>query len=142
MEWMRLDKFLTTQGIGSRREVKELLKKGFILVNDQVEKKPEYKVNLETDDVIFQGKKLSFKQYVYFVLNKPTGCVTATEDRKEKTVLDYITVEKHRNLFILMRKEIRPRHDVLNKYLLWNVGFLVSELICKMHITDWCYGSG
>ena len=135
MEWMRLDKFLSLQGIGSRREVKELLKKGLILVNNQVEKRSEYKINPETDDVIFQGKRLSYEKHVYFVLNKPAGCVTATEDEKDKTVLDYITVERHRNLFPVGRLD----KDTEGLLLITDDGELAHQLLSPKRHVDKVY---
>ena len=135
MEWMRLDKFLTTQGIGSRKEVKEFLKKSLILVNDQVEKRPEYKINPETDTIVFQGKKIFFKQYVYFILNKPAGCVTATEDKKEKTVLDYITKERHRDLFPVGRLD----KDTEGLLLITDDGELAHQLLSPKHHVDKVY---
>ena len=135
MEWMRLDKFLTTQGIGSRKEVKEFLKKSLILVNDQVEKRPEYKINPETDTIVFQGKKIFFKQHVYFILNKPAGCVTATEDKKEKTVLDYITKERHRDLFPVGRLD----KDTEGLLLITDDGELAHQLLSPKHHVDKVY---
>lgn len=135
MEWMRLDKFLSLQGIGSRREVKEFLKKGLIFVNNQVEKRPEYKVNPETDIVVFQGKRISFKQHVYFVLNKPSGCVTATEDANEKTVLDYITEERHRNIFPVGRLD----KDTEGLLLITDDGELAHQLLSPKHHVDKVY---
>lgn len=135
MEWMRLDKFLSLQGVGSRKEVKELLKKGLILVNDQVEKRPEYKVNPETDTVVFQGKRISFQLHVYFILNKPAGCVTATEDTKEKTVLDYITEERHRNLFPVGRLD----KDTEGLLLITDDGELAHQLLSPKRHVDKVY---
>lgn len=98
MKIIRLDKFLADQGMGTRSEVKNLLKKGLVQVNGETEKKSDRKINPETDTVSFQNQSLTFRPFVYYMLNKPKGCVTATTDLKDKTVMDYITKERHRNL--------------------------------------------
>lgn len=135
MNFMRLDKFLTLSGTGSRRQVKDLLKKGLILVNGQVQKKPEFKVNPETDTVIFQGKTLRYEPFVYFILNKPEGCITATEDKKEKTVLDYITKERHRNLFPVGRLD----KDTEGLLLITDDGELAHQLLSPRRHVDKVY---
>lgn len=135
MNWMRLDKFLTLQGIGSRSKVKELLKKGLVLINGQVQKKPEYKVDLKKDIVVFQGKELVYEPFVYFILNKPAGCVTATEDKREKTVLDYITEAKHRSLFPVGRLD----KDTEGLLLITDDGELAHQLLSPKHHVDKVY---
>ena len=68
---MRLDKFLCDNNIGTRSQVKEYIKKGQVTVNDQIIKKPETKVNEETDTVVCQGQPIHYRKYVYYMLNKP-----------------------------------------------------------------------
>ena len=85
---MRLDKLLVELNIGTRSEVKALLKKGLILVDGEKAKKPEEKVD-ETKVVIsYQGKEYTYQQFHYYVMNKPKGVITATEDAHERTVMD------------------------------------------------------
>lgn len=98
MKAIRLDKFLADQGIGTRSEVKIHLKKGLVRVNGEIEKKSDRKIDPEADTVSFQNEPLTFRSFVYFMLNKPKGCVTANKDTKDKTVMDYIKEERHRNL--------------------------------------------
>ena len=98
MKQIRLDKFLADQGIGSRSQVKVYLKKGLVQVNGQVERDCDRKIDPKEDKITFQNQSITFQSYVYFMLNKPKGCVTATKDPKEQTVLDYIKEERHRNL--------------------------------------------
>ena len=85
---MRLDKLLVELNIGTRSEVKALLKKGLILVDGQVAKKPEEKIDENTVVITYQGKEYTYKQFHYYVMNKPKGVITATEDAHERTVMD------------------------------------------------------
>ena len=94
---MRLDKFLCETGFGTRSQVKELLKKGQVTVNGAVAKKPEQKIDEHKDQVICQGKAASYEKYVYYMLHKPAGVVSATEDKREKTVLDLLKPEDRRD---------------------------------------------
>ena len=93
---MRLDKFLCETGFGTRSQVKDLLKKGQVTVNGAVAKKPEQKIDEHKDRVICQGKEASYEKYVYYMLHKPAGVVSATEDKLEKTVLDLLKPEDRR----------------------------------------------
>lgn len=135
MAQMRLDKFLTEAGIGSRKEVKNLLKKGFISVNGVVEKAPEQKIEPDADEITFQGQKISYMQFVYFILNKPAGCVTATQDGRDQTVLDYITAERHRNLFPVGRLD----KDTEGLLLITDDGELSHILLSPKHHVDKVY---
>ncbi len=94
---MRLDKFLCETGFGTRSQVKELLKKGQVTVNGAVAKKPEQKIDEHQDQVTCQGKTASYEKYVYYMLHKPAGVVSATEDKREKTVLDLLKSEDKRD---------------------------------------------
>lgn len=94
---MRLDKFLCETGFGTRSQVKELLKKGQVTVNGVAAKKPEQKIDEHKDQITCQGKIASYKKYVYYMLHKPAGVVSATEDKREKTVLDLLKSEDRRD---------------------------------------------
>ncbi len=85
---IRLDKLLVELNIGTRSEVKALLKKGLILVDGEKVTKPEIKVDEESVEISYQGKKYTYQQFHYYVMNKPKGVITATEDAKEETVMD------------------------------------------------------
>ena len=87
---MRLDKFLCETGFGTRSQVKEMLKKGQVTVNGVAAKKPEQKIDEHKDQITCQGKTASYVKYVYYMLHKPAGVVSATEDKREKTVLDLL----------------------------------------------------
>ena len=94
---MRLDKFLCETGFGTRSQVKELLKKGLVTVNGVAAKKPEQKIDEHKDQITCQGKTASYEKYVYYMLHKPAGVVSATEDKREKTVLDLLKSEDRRD---------------------------------------------
>ena len=96
---MRIDKLLCEMNIGSRSEVKGLLKKGQILVNGIQVTKPEAKVDEHSVVVTFKGKEYRYRPYVYYMLNKPAGVVSATTDDYDETVLD------------LLRKHLLMRND-------------------------------
>lgn len=94
---MRLDKFLCETGFGTRSQVKEMLKKGQVTVNGVAAKKPEQKIDEHKDRITCQGKIASYEKYVYYMLHKPAGVVSATEDKREKTVLDLLKSEDRRD---------------------------------------------
>ena len=87
---MRLDKFLADLGKGTRKEVKEYIKKGLVKVNDKIAKSSDFKVNEEKDIIYLEDEKLIYEKFVYLMLNKPAGVVSATFDNRDKTVIDLI----------------------------------------------------
>lgn len=95
----RLDKVLSNLGFGSRTDVKRDLNKGLVQVNGNIVKDGSKKVSL-LDKIIFGGEELTRNEYYYFMMNKAPDCITATEDPKEKTVMEYLK-GRHRqmNLF-------------------------------------------
>ena len=97
---VRLDRFLADSGAGTRTEVKKLIQKGMVQVNGEKAKKPELKIDPETDVVEFDGEHIGARaEFVYYLLHKPAGYVSATEDTREKTVLDLVPKDGRRNLF-------------------------------------------
>ncbi len=101
MELHRLDKILAQQSTHSRTDVKKLIKKGLVVVNGQVCKQSDMKINIEEDIVKVQGEQVVLKEHVYIMMNKPTGVVSATEDGRFPTVVDILP--EH-----LMRKGLFP----------------------------------
>ena len=85
---MRLDKLLVELNIGTRSEVKALLKKGLIFVDGQKASKPEEKIDENKAVITYQGKEYTYKRFSYYVINKPKGVITATEDAHDKTIMD------------------------------------------------------
>ncbi len=94
----RLDKVLSNNGYGTRSQVKKYIKKGLVKVNNIITKDPSYLVSLQ-DHLTLNEKDIEKKENYYFLLNKPTGFICATEDTKEKTVLELFK-GKHKNLKI------------------------------------------
>ncbi len=99
MKKERLDKLIASQGLLSRNDVKSMLKRGEVTVNGAVVKDSSVKVSYE-DDIRIKGERLSQTKYVYIMLNKPKGVVSASEDKRDKTVVDILPDElKRKNLF-------------------------------------------
>ena len=97
---MRLDKFLSNMGKASRSEGGRLARSGKITVNGVVVKKPDIHIDENKDIICVNGVTVSYKKYAYIMLNKPEGYVSATDDDREKTVLDLLPDEERRlNLF-------------------------------------------
>ena len=112
---MRIDKFLANQDIGSRSQVKQYIKKGMISVNGIVCKSPEQKIDENADQISYPeisrilvtGKEVSFKKNHYYMMNKPSGCVSATNDNLHITVLDLLKASVPvKNLFPVGRLDI------------------------------------
>nr|WP_261378220.1 pseudouridine synthase [Paenibacillus agilis] len=90
MAKMRLDKLLGHMGFGSRSEIKRWAKAGLITVNGAAIKDSGKQVDPDADDVQFDGQKVEYREYVYIMLHKPPGVISATEDRRERTVIDLL----------------------------------------------------
>ena len=132
---MRLDKFLCDNNIGTRSQVKEYIKKGQVTVNDQIIKKPETKVNEETDTVVCQGQPIHYRKYVYYMLNKPEGVVSATNDNTAPTVVSLLTVPEQKDLFPVGRLD----KDTTGLLLLTNDGALSHRLLSPAKHVKKCY---
>lgn len=86
----RLDKILAHAGLGSRREVKLLLRSRRVTVNGQVVTEGELGIDPEKDTVLVGGQPVQYREFTYLMLNKPAGYLTATKDRHAPTVLDLV----------------------------------------------------
>ncbi|MEY3431160.1 MAG: hypothetical protein RIS53_58 [Bacillota bacterium] len=100
---MRLDKFLANAGVGTRSEVKNLIKLGVVLVNNELIQDSGYDVNPERDEVLVDESPVVYQEYVYLMLNKPKGYVSAREDRKDPTAFSLIQGYEHRDLHLVGR---------------------------------------
>lgn len=128
---MRLDKFLCDTAGLTRTEAKNAVKKGQIAVNGQVQKAADFKVKENEDTVTFQGKPLSYAAFHYYMLHKPAGVITATEDKKESTVMDILKEEKVKNLFPVGRLD----KDTEGLLLITDDGELAHNLLSpKKHV--------
>ena len=90
LDMIRIDKYLADMGIGTRSEVKKLLRSGRVLVNGQVLKSPETKVDPQKDVVTADGKQLSYERCVWYMVHKDAGCVTAVRDNLHRTVMELL----------------------------------------------------
>lgn len=100
MAKLRLDRFLSSQGLGTRTEVREFLKQGRVTVNGAVQKRYEFPFDPQQDTAAVDGKAVYYKKNLYLMLNKPRDVICATEDRTAQTVLDLLPQEwKRRGLF-------------------------------------------
>ena len=133
---MRLDKFLVACAVGSRTEVKNFLKSGRVTVNGKKEKSAKLQINEETDEICFDGQKLEYEEFVYYMMNKPQGVISATEDPKHKTVLDLLDdYARAKEVFPVGRLDI-DTHGLL---LLTNDGKLAHALLSPKRHVDKIY---
>ncbi len=96
MALMRLDKLLADLGVATRKELKQIIKSGRVRVDGVAVTVPECKVDGDACIIELDGERLHYKKYHYYMLDKPCGVVTATEDKKQRTVLDLVTPEMRR----------------------------------------------
>lgn len=132
---MRLDKLLAEAGTGSRSQVKEYIRKGRITVNGQVCKKPEQKVSEEGDQICLDGQAVEYACFRYYMLHKPQGVITATEDPREKTVLDLLAGVNTARISPVGRLD----KDTEGLLLLTNDGELAHRLLSPKRHVDKCY---
>ncbi len=134
MKNIRLDKYLADMSVGSRAEVKIMIKRGNVAINDNPVKDPGFKVS-DQDTVICMGKSVSYVQFEYYMLNKPGNVITATEDKKDKTVMDLIASSR-KDLFPLGRLD----KDTEGLLLITNDGDLAHSLLSpRKHIPKTYY---
>ncbi len=96
MALMRLDKFMAHVGAASRREAREIIRSGRVSVDGAAVRNPERKFNPEKSAVVFDGRPLHWSRFHYYMMDKPAGVLTATEDARQKTVLDLLPPELRR----------------------------------------------
>ena len=132
---MRLDKYLCEAGLGTRSQVKKLLKSGTVTINGEPALRPEQKVE-EQDKVAVAGREISAPGLEYWMLYKPAGCVSATEDRRFQTVIDLLPESAGKDLFPVGRLD----RDTEGLLLLTNDGKLAHELLSpKKHVDKTYY---
>ncbi|WP_407272243.1 pseudouridine synthase [Radiobacillus sp. PE A8.2] len=90
---MRIDKLLANMGYGSRKEVKNLLKKSAVTINEKVIKQSQTHVDPNEDVVKVLDEVVEYREYIYLIMNKPPGYISATEDHREQTVIDLLESE-------------------------------------------------
>lgn len=123
---MRLDKFLVEMGFDSRTEVKQLLKKKQVLVNGKIETSAKVQIDENQDEISVNNRVLVYERFVYYLLNKPKGVISATEDDKHRTVLDLLNENaRQKEVFPVGRLGI-DTHGLL---LLTNNGALAHAML-------------
>ncbi|MGW9527324.1 pseudouridine synthase [Paenibacillus terrae] len=122
----RLDKVLTHMGYGSRSDIKRQVKQGMITVNGRTTKDSGVQVHPYKDQIEVSGERVVFREYIYIMLHKPPGVISATEDTRERTVLDLLSAEeRHFEPFPVGRLD----KDTEGLLLLTNDGKLAHELL-------------
>ncbi|WP_339214232.1 pseudouridine synthase [Ornithinibacillus sp. FSL M8-0202] len=123
---MRIDKLLSNMGYGSRKDVKALVKKKRVTLNELVVKDSGLKVDPQKDIVKVDDQVVIYKPFIYLMMNKPPGVVSATEDQRDRTVIDLLTPElQHFNPFPVGRLD----KDTEGLLLLTNDGQLAHQLL-------------
>ena len=132
---IRLDKYLADMGCGTRQEVKKFIRSGQVSVDGIVVKKPETKVEQTVQEVFLNGEKVGYESFEYYMLNKPAGVISATEDQSCQTVVDLIKDKKRKDLFPVGRLD----KDTEGLLLITNDGALAHRLLSPKKHVDKCY---
>ena len=128
---MRLDKFLSEQNIGTRKQIKEYVKNGRCTINGVPALKSDVHIDKNSDEIAFDGVVLSYSKFHYYLLNKPVGVVSATRDGRNETVLDILSVENVKGLSPCGRLDI----DTEGLLLITDDGDLIHKLLSpKKHV--------
>lgn len=132
---MRLDKFLSEQNIGTRKQIKEYVKNGRCTVNGIPATKADVHIDENSDDIAFDGIPLKYSRFHYYLLNKPAGVVSATRDGRNETVLDLLAGENVKGLSPCGRLDI----DTEGLLLLTDDGDLIHKLLSPRKHVDKVY---
>ncbi len=134
---MRLDKYLADMGVGSRSDLKKAIRKSLVTVNGAVEKDPGAQVSAE-DHICFDGAEIRYAEQQYYMLHKPAGVLSASEDRRQTTVVDLINLNDE-----LVRKDLFPvgrlDKDTEGLLIITNDGHLAHQLLVPKHHIDKTY---
>ena len=122
---MRLDKFLVHTNTCNRSEARSLVRSGRVLVNGAPVASSDFKINENTDIVTLDGKPVIYEQFSYYMLNKPAGVVSACEDNRDNTVLDFFKNEPCRGLFPVGRLD----KDTVGLLIITNDGALAHRML-------------
>lgn len=123
----RIDKIIAASGAASRSQAKVLLKKGLVLVNGEVIKSSDFKVDPDTAQIALDGKPVIYQKYIYIMMNKPKGVLSASSDKRAKTVVDLLPehlkrpglfpvgrLDKDTTGFLLITDDGPLAHDLLS----------------------------
>jgi 16S rRNA pseudouridine516 synthase len=122
---MRIDKFLADNSIGTRKEIKALIKAGRVLVNGSTVSDPGMHIDPSSDEVQFDGHVILYEKFHYFMLNKPTGVVSSTREGASQTVIDLLAAEGVKDLSPVGRLD----KDTEGLLIITDDGALLHDLI-------------
>ena len=131
----RLDKIIANRGVATRREVKELVRQGRVLVNGIPAASPEQKFSMESDVITVDGIAVTTERYCYLLLHKPAGVLSATEDSRQPTVLDLLPEQRRHGLSPVGRLD----KDTEGLLLLTDDGELTHRLLSPRYHVDKVY---
>lgn len=133
---MRLDRFLSDMGVLSRTESKRAVRAGAVSVNGKTAQKSDLAIDPERDEIRYKGEHIAYEKFTYIMLNKPKGYISATDDKKKKTVLDLLEPRlAARELFPCGRLDI----DTTGLLILTNDGQLAHALLSPKHHAEKVY---
>ena len=132
---MRLDKFLSDCGVGTRSQVKKDIREGRVCVNGEICRSPETKISPDSDAVSLQGRLLGYSRFEYYMLNKPAGCVCAARDNLHPTIFDWIPMNPRKDLAAVGRLDL----DTEGLLLVTNDGALSHRLLSPRHHVNKLY---
>ena len=132
---LRLDKYLSDMNMGTRSEIKSWIRRGRVSINSLPCLRPEEKVRTDEDEISLDGQRIYYEKYLYFMLNKPAGVVSATEDKRDKTVLDLIETDRRKDLFPVGRLD----KDTEGLLIITNDGDLAHRLLSPKKEVDKVY---
>lgn len=132
---MRLDKYLAIAGLGSRKDVKKIIRNGRVVVNDVVQRKDDAHIDPDMDQIFVDDQPITVLLNVYIMLNKPQGVISATEDEESSTVLDLIDIPLPKDVFPVGRLD----KDTEGLLLLSNDGPMAHRLLAPKRKVDKVY---
>lgn len=132
---MRLDRFLCQMQIGTRSQVKAYVRQGLVAVNDITVRDPDGKIDELRDRVTFRRQAVQYSRFVYYMLNKPAGVVSATADERDSTVVSLLGQDRRKDIFPVGRLD----KDVTGLVLLTNDGELAHRLLSPKNHVDKVY---
>lgn len=128
---MRIDKFLADNSIGTRKEIKALIKAGRVLANGEQVSDPGMHIDPSADEISFDGHAIEYEKYHYYMLNKPAGTVSSTKEGASTTVVELLSEEGVKNLSPVGRLD----KDTEGLLILTDDGELLHDLISpKKHV--------
>lgn len=129
---IRLDKYLVHAGCGSRKEVQQMIRKKQVIINEKIVVKPEFAVDIENVQVYVNKRLIEYQPFYHFIMNKPQGVITATEDNMHQTVIDLLDKEDRQKSVIPVGRLDKDTEGLL---VLTSDGQLAHQLLSpKKHV--------